>query len=243
MKTSQPFKHPQLHLSDSQTETLPPASVVPEEKLRVLFALLFSSPEAVTLDRIREVLYPVEPNQDEVERPEQEMFSPQQHLAGLENWMASRDLPLTLHKIGRSWRLLTSEDMAEDLFSVRRQVHQDRLGPAALEVLSLVAYRQPVLKADVDAVRGVKSGPHLRHLLDMRLVRILGRSELPGRPFLYCRPRSGTRAVPKKTPVKRGQYPRRRSRSFHSIFEKDAGWIAGNPEVLSDRVPARLPEP
>mgnify|MGYP003953616393 CR=1 FL=1 len=186
LKTSQPFKHPQLHLSDSQTETLPPASVVPEEKLRVLFALLFSSPEAVTLDRIREVLYPVEPNQDEVERPEQEMFSPQQHLAGLENWMASRDLPLTLHKIGRSWRLLTSEDMAEDLFSVRRQVHQDRLGPAALEVLSLVAYRQPVLKADVDAVRGVKSGPHLRHLLDMRLVRILGRSELPGRPFLYC---------------------------------------------------------
>lgn len=129
----------------------------------------------MTLDRIREVLYP----------EQGEQFSPQQHLTALEQWMDERGLPLALHKVGRAWRLLTSEEVAEDLISVRKQVHKDRMGPAALEVLSLVAYRQPVLKADIDAVRGVKSGPHLRHLLDMRLIRILGRSELPGRPFLY----------------------------------------------------------
>lgn len=129
----------------------------------------------MTLDRIREVLYP----------EQGEQFSPQQHLTALQDWMAERDLPLALHKVGRAWRLLTSEDVSEDLMTVRKQVHKDRMGPAALEVLSLVAYRQPVLKADIDAVRGVKSGPHLRHLLDMRLIRILGRSELPGRPFLY----------------------------------------------------------
>ncbi len=161
------------------SETPPPDSAAPpaiaEEKIRLLFALLFSSPEAVTLDRIREVLYP----------EQGENFSPQQHLTALQNWMAERNLPLALHKVGRAWRLLTSEEVAEDLVSVRQQVHKDRMGPAALEVLSLVAYRQPVLKADIDAVRGVKSGPHLRHLLDMRLIRILGRSELPGRPFLY----------------------------------------------------------
>ncbi|MBC8404578.1 MAG: SMC-Scp complex subunit ScpB [Planctomycetes bacterium] len=151
----------------------------------MLFALLFSSPEAVTLDRIREVLYPTpQATEGEVDA-NSEHFSPQQHLTELEHWMSERNLPLNLHKVGRAWRLLTSEEVAEDLISVRRQVHQDRMGPAALEVLSLVAYRQPVLKADIDAVRGVKSGPHLRHLLDMRLIRILGRSELPGRPFLY----------------------------------------------------------
>ena len=161
------------------SETPPPDSAaqpaIAEEKIRLLFALLFSSPEAVTLDRIREVLYP----------EQGEQFSPQQHLTALQDWMGERNLPLALHKVGRAWRLLTSEDVAEELITVRKQVHKDRMGPAALEVLSLVAYRQPVLKADIDAVRGVKSGPHLRHLLDMRLIRILGRSELPGRPFLY----------------------------------------------------------
>jgi segregation and condensation protein B len=180
---------------------------VPEEKLRLLFGLLFSSPEPVNLDRIREVLYPsstapTESTESEggaeavaaaedtpesaAERADHpERFSPKQHLEALERWMQERDLPLVLHVVGRAWRLLTSEEVAEDLSSVRQIVHKDRLGPAALEVLSLVAYRQPILKADIDAVRGVKSGPHLRHLLDMRLVRILGRADLPGRPFLY----------------------------------------------------------
>ncbi len=183
-----------------------PETRVPDEKLRLLFALLFSSPDAVTLDRIREVLYPqqgaggeqgagadqgadAEPNSpvgaDRQDDADLEAFSPRQHLEALEQWLDEKDLPLQLHQVGRSWRLLTSEEVADELASVQRKVHQDRMGPAALEVLSLVAYRQPVLKADVDAIRGVKSGPHLRHLLDLRLVRILGRADLPGRPFLY----------------------------------------------------------
>ncbi len=157
-------------------------SEISEEKLSLLFALLFSSPDAVTLDRIREVLYP---QSAEGEESAPEDASPRQHLAALEAWMESRGLPLQLQQVGRSWRILTSEDVAEFLAPIRQKVHAERLGPAALEVLALVAYRQPVLKADIDSIRGVKSGPHLRHLLDMRLVRILGRADLPGRPFLY----------------------------------------------------------
>ena len=157
---------------------------VPEEKLRLLFALLFSSPEPVTQDRVREVLYPVTPDGEGGEVSE-EAASPRDHLDALQAWIDQRDLPLMVHKVGRAWRLLTSEEVAEELATVRKKVHKERMGPAALEVLSLVAYRQPILKADIDAVRGVKSGPHLRHLLDLRLVRILGRADLPGRPFLY----------------------------------------------------------
>lgn len=157
---------------------------VPEEKLRLLFALLFSSPEPVTQDRVREVLYPALPDGDGGELSE-EAASPRDHLDALQVWIDERGLPLMVHKVGRAWRLLTSEDVAEELATVRKKVHKERMGPAALEVLSLVAYRQPILKADIDAVRGVKSGPHLRHLLDLRLVRILGRADLPGRPFLY----------------------------------------------------------
>lgn len=157
-------------------------SAIPEEKLCLLFALLFSSPEAVTLDRIREVLYPAAP---EGKPNPEESASPRDHLKALEGWIQGKGIPLQLQQIGRSWRLLTSEDYAEALAPVRRKVHAERMGPAAMEVLALVAYRQPVLKADIDSIRGVKSGPHLRHLLDLRFVRILGRADLPGRPFLY----------------------------------------------------------
>jgi segregation and condensation protein B len=157
---------------------------VPEDKLRLLFALLFSSPEAVTQDRIREVLYPAVPDGEGGEVNE-EVLAPRDHLPALQAWIDARELPLVVHQVGRAWRLLTSEDVADELTLVRKKVHKERMGPAALEVLSLVAYRQPILKADIDAVRGVKSGPHLRHLLDLRLVRILGRADLPGRPFLY----------------------------------------------------------
>lgn len=157
---------------------------IPEAKLRVLFALLFSSPDPVTLDRIRDVLHPADSSDSQGDL-EPETLSPRQYVDALAVWVRERNLPLELHQVGRAWRLLTSEDLGDVLDNVRRRAANERLGPAALEVLSLVAYRQPVLKADIDAIRGVQSGPHLRHLLDLKLVRILGRAELPGRPFLY----------------------------------------------------------
>jgi segregation and condensation protein B len=149
----------------------------------VLFALLFSSPEPVSMDRIREVMYPG--NHEDEQVGGEEPWSPRDFLNALEAWIKDRNLPLILRKVGRAWRLLTTEEVAEALEPVRRRAQTERVGPAALEVLSLVAYRQPVMKADIDAIRGVKSGSHMRHLLDLKLVRILGRAELPGRPFLY----------------------------------------------------------
>ena len=177
-------------------ETPEPASsataAIPEDRLRLLFALLFSSQDAVTMERMRQVLYPAqaqaegeEPESAQAQAPAEEVASPRQHLQALEAWMEERNLPLVLHQVGKSYRLLTIEDYAEDLQAARKASSAERVGPAALEVLALVAYRQPLLKADIDAIRGVKSGGHLRHLLDLRLVRILGRAELPGRPFLY----------------------------------------------------------
>jgi len=161
----------------------------------VLFALLFSSPEPVGLERIRQVLYPAAGVAGETDGADQgdgsggadgaEAASPREHLEALEVWILERQLPLQVRRVGGGWRMLTTEDVADDLEVVRKQVRQERVGPAALEVLSLVAYRQPVLKADVDAIRGVNSASHLRHLLDLRMVRILGRADVPGRPFLY----------------------------------------------------------
>lgn len=59
------------------------------------------------------------------------------------------------------------------------------MSPAALETLAVIAYRQPVVKSEIDAVRGVDGGGVLRSLLDRKLVRIVGRKDVPGKPILY----------------------------------------------------------
>jgi segregation and condensation protein B len=61
-----------------------------------------------------------------------------------------------------------------------------RLSTPALETLTVVAYRQPIIKAEIEAVRGVSSGEMLRQLLEKKLIKIAGRSEKLGRPFLYA---------------------------------------------------------
>lgn len=65
------------------------------------------------------------------------------------------------------------------------QAKPARLSRAALETLAIVAYRQPIIRAEVEDIRGVDSGAVLRGLLERRLLRILGRKEEPGRPILY----------------------------------------------------------
>jgi segregation and condensation protein B len=59
------------------------------------------------------------------------------------------------------------------------------LSPAALETLALVAYRQPIVKMEIDAVRGVDAGGVLKGLLERNLIRIVGRKDVPGKPILY----------------------------------------------------------
>jgi segregation and condensation protein B len=93
----------------------------------------------------------------------------------------------------RGIRLLISGDRVELVTApdagalIARYVGADavRLSPASMETLAIVAYRQPVTKAAVERIRGVDSDYTIRTLLHRRLVVELGRSEAPGRPFLY----------------------------------------------------------
>lgn len=101
------------------------------------------------------------------------------------------DLEVSL--AARGIRLVVSADRVELATApeagalVARYVGADavKLSPAALETLAIVAYRQPVTKAAVERIRGVDSDYTIRTLLHRRLVVELGRSEAPGRPFLY----------------------------------------------------------
>lgn len=61
-----------------------------------------------------------------------------------------------------------------------------RLSKAALETLAIVAYNQPIIRSDIEHIRGVDSGGVLRMLMERKLIRVLGRKEIPGRPLIYA---------------------------------------------------------
>ena len=98
--------------------------------------------------------------------------------------VALRDRGIRLAISGDRVELVTAPDSGA---LIARYVGVDaiRLSPAALETLAIVAYRQPVTKSAVERIRGVDSDYTIRSLLHRRLVVELGRSEAPGRPFLY----------------------------------------------------------
>lgn len=88
-------------------------------------------------------------------------------------------------QVAGGYQLLTRREFAQWLRQQRGVDREIRLSPPALETLAIVAYRQPVLRAEVEAIRGVACGEVLRQLLDRDLLRIVGRSEELGRPLRY----------------------------------------------------------
>jgi segregation and condensation protein B len=83
------------------------------------------------------------------------------------------------------YQLLTRPEYHPWLVRLRRAGTETRLTPAARETLTIVAYRQPITRADLEAVRGVQSAEVLRQLMEKGLVRIAGRDDSLGRPVLY----------------------------------------------------------
>ena len=75
--------------------------------------------------------------------------------------------------------------MKKNIFKLNIKKNDDRLSQAALESLAVVAYRQPITRAEVDSVRGVNSGALLKTLIEKGLLRIAGHAEVVGRPLLY----------------------------------------------------------
>ena len=120
------------------------------------------------------------------------------HLAGLADGTEARTLIRRLNKlydqsqcafrveqVAGGYQLFTREQFAPWLGRLHEMSTATRLSGPALETLAAVVYRQPVLRADVESIRGVQCGEILRQLMDRDLVRIVGRSEELGRPYLY----------------------------------------------------------
>lgn len=90
-----------------------------------------------------------------------------------------------IERVAGGLQMLTLPEYAEDITRLRGARTQAKLSQAALETLAIIAYRQPILRADLESIRGVACGEVLRGLMERRLVRIAGRAEELGRPMLY----------------------------------------------------------
>jgi segregation and condensation protein B len=93
--------------------------------------------------------------------------------------------PFRVEHVATGYQLLTRPEFAPWLDKVHARHARLKLSPPALETLALVAYRQPVTRADIESVRGVQSGEMLKQLMERGLVRIAGEHDSLGRPYLY----------------------------------------------------------
>ena len=91
-----------------------------------------------------------------------------------------------IKRIAGGYQMLTRPQFAKWLRQLDHVPRPRRLSRPAMETLAVVAYRQPIIKADIEAIRGVSSGEMLRQLLEKGLIRIHSRSEELGRPYLYA---------------------------------------------------------
>jgi len=139
----------------------------------VVEALFFASDSPLEAERIREVLELTHAAEARALVDE------------LRERYAAADRALTIVAVGGGYRMVTRPEIAPWLMRLVKSRTRARLSRPALETLAIVAYRQSASRPEVDAVRGVNSEGVLENLLERRLIRITGRKEAPGRPFLY----------------------------------------------------------
>jgi segregation and condensation protein B len=107
-----------------------------------------------------------------------------QALEELQTEYAERESGILLEVVAGGYQLRTPAAHG-DLIRKLARVKAVRFSRAALETLAIVAYRQPITRAEIEYLRGVDSGGVLKTLLDKRLVKILGKKDIPGRPLIY----------------------------------------------------------
>ncbi len=107
-------------------------------------------------------------------------------LAAIKERYSEEMFAFELMEISGGYQFLTKKDFHPTIGTFLKQKTKKRLSKAAMETLSIVAYKQPMTKVEVEQIRGVNSDYSIQKLLEKELVTIVGRSERPGRPLLYA---------------------------------------------------------
>jgi len=166
---------------------LPVPDVLPDEELLLeepsiprpddeflVEAVLFASTELVTLRHLREHVDPAL-SQTKVQRI----------VESINRRFIEGSHPFEVTSAAGGWRLRTRADYYPWLRGLFKESQGRRLSQAVLETLAVVAYKQPITKAEIEAVRGVSADGALKKLLEKKLVTVSGRTDTPGRPLTY----------------------------------------------------------
>jgi segregation and condensation protein B len=143
------------------------------DHLTTVEALLFASDVPVEAERIQELL------------ELSSVAEARDLVTELRSRYESLGSGLQIIEVAGGFRMVTRPELAPWLVRLQRSRTRQRLSRPALETLAIVAYRQPVSRPEIEALRGVNSEAVLEHLLERRLLRITGRKDAPGRPFVY----------------------------------------------------------
>jgi len=153
--------------------------------IRIIEALLFSAQKPLSISELVTTIKSAEdgdsPNEfSRVRQPEVAAALEQLKIQYIEQERAFQ-----LTEKAEGWQLATDPKYAQWVRQLFPALKPARLSAPALETLAIIAYRQPITRADVEAVRGVNIDGVLQTLMERGLVKIAGRAEIPGRPLLY----------------------------------------------------------
>ena len=144
-----------------------------EDLKNIIESLLFVADGPLALDKIKEVL----------ELDDRKLI--REALQELQADYESRTGAFVLREVAGGYQFRSRPEYVPWIKKLI-QPKPSRLSKAALETLAIIAYKQPVIRSDVEHLRGVDCGGVLRMLLERNLVRVLGRKEIPGRPIIYA---------------------------------------------------------
>ncbi|MFQ3573059.1 MAG: SMC-Scp complex subunit ScpB [Thermodesulfovibrionales bacterium] len=92
---------------------------------------------------------------------------------------------INIVEICGGYQFATNQEFAPWIKKARKDIQSSRMSQSALETLAIIAYNQPLTRIEIDQIRGVNSEGTVKSLIERRMVRIVGKKEVPGRPFLY----------------------------------------------------------
>jgi len=139
----------------------------------IIESLLFVAEEPLSLEQIKQVLSLVDTKM--IRQTLNELIADYEGRQGA----------FTLHEVAGGYQFRSRPDYVPWIKRLL-QPKPSRLSKAALETLAIIAYKQPMIRSDIEHLRGVDCGGVLRMLLERKLVRVLGRKEIPGRPLIYA---------------------------------------------------------
>jgi segregation and condensation protein B len=139
----------------------------------IIESLLFVADEPLAIDKLRVILETVDTKEIRVA------------LQALSDEYAARGGGFYLQQVAGGWQIRSRAEYNEWIKRLLQPSPQ-RLSRAALETLAVIAYKQPVIRADIEHIRGVDCGGVLRQLMERKLIRVLGRREIAGRPLIYA---------------------------------------------------------